>query len=272
MQFRRLAVLLAAIAMPALGVGTAHAATPRWAALSVAAIQPGVMTETAGGQCTANFVFYDASHVYIGQAAHCAGTGGETDTNGCTAGSRPLGTPVTVEGATRSGTLAYSSWLTMRAFGERDRDVCEYNDFALIRLDPADASRVNPSVPFWGGPTGLNTTGTGLGQAVFSYGNSGLRLGLDLLKPKQGVSLGDGGSGWTHTVLTVTPGIPGDSGSAYLDASGRAMGVLSVLNILPLVGTNGVGDLSRELSYLRSHTFLTVSLATGTEPFRGPLL
>ncbi|MCW2567634.1 MAG: hypothetical protein JWN54_1731, partial [Mycobacterium sp.] len=32
--------------------------------------------------------------VYLGQAAHCAGTGAATETNGCTAASRPLGTPV----------------------------------------------------------------------------------------------------------------------------------------------------------------------------------
>ncbi len=48
-----------------------------WAPAASAAITPGVQTNTDGsGQCTANFVFTDAAaNVYIGQAAHCAGTG-----------------------------------------------------------------------------------------------------------------------------------------------------------------------------------------------------
>ena len=102
---------------------------------------------------------------------------------------------------------------------------------------------------------------------MYSYGNSSLRLGLTQLSPKRGLSLGDDGGGWTHTVYTVTPGIPGDSGSALLNASGQAIGVLSTVAIAPLAGSNGVGDLAHELAYLNSHTSMSVSLATGTEPF-----
>lgn len=71
------------------------------AAASTAPIRPGVQTFTKGGQCTANFIFRDATSTYIGQAAHCSGTGAATSTNGCTSGSLPLGTPVTVTGASR---------------------------------------------------------------------------------------------------------------------------------------------------------------------------
>ena len=46
-----------------------------------------------------NFVFAEGSTVYLGQAAHCSGTGGQTETDGCTSGSLPLGTPVEVTGA-----------------------------------------------------------------------------------------------------------------------------------------------------------------------------
>lgn len=126
---------------------------------------------------------------------------------------------------------------------------------------------MNPSIPHWGGPNGINTTGTPTGQTVYSYGNSSLRLGLTILSPKTGLSLGDAGAGWSHDVLTVTPGIPGDSGSAFLDASGRAVGVLSTLQILPLAGSNGVGDVSRELNYVASHGGPSVQLALGTEAF-----
>jgi hypothetical protein len=226
------------------------------------------MTFTAGAQCTANFVFYDGTSVYIGQAAHCSGTGAATETDGCLAQSLPVGTPVEVDGASQPGTMVYNSWITMQALGETDPNTCAYNDFALIRLDPADAGKVNPSIPFWGGPTGL-ATATSLGETVYSYGNSSLRFGISQLSPKKGASLGDEGGGWSHTVYTVTPGIPGDSGSAFLSSNGSAVGVLSTVALAPLTGSNGVGDLSRELSYLASHTSFSITLALGTEPFDG---
>jgi hypothetical protein len=203
--------------------------------------------------------------VYIGQAAHCSGTGGSTETDGCTSGSLPIGTPVDI-GGVATGTLVYNSWLTMQVLGETDADTCAYNDLALVQLSAADAAKVNPSIPFFGGPTGVGGA-TALGDNVYSYGNSSLRFGLTQLSPKRGVSLGDDANGWTHTVYTLTPGIPGDSGSAFLNASGQAIGVLSTVAIAPLALSNGVGDLAHELAYLNAHTGLNVTLANGTEPF-----
>jgi hypothetical protein len=225
-----------------------------------------VQVVSPAGQCTANFVFYDQRDVYLGQAAHCTSDGEVTDLVGCDTPSLPLGTPIAIQGASKPGVLAYNSWRTMRAVGETDADACAFNDLALVRIDPADVGKVNPSVPHWGGPTGLST-GTALGQAVYSYGNSRLRLGLALLSPKSGVSLGDTNHGWNHATFTVTPGIPGDSGSAFLDAGGRALGVLSAIVVAPLAGANEVGDLRRELAYLHSHVSKDVELALGTEPF-----
>jgi hypothetical protein len=268
---RTLATLVTATCLALAAAGTA-AAAPTWAPAATAPIHPGVQTYTEGGQCTANFVFFDASDtVYLGQAAHCAGTDGNTATNGCEAATLPVGTPVEVDGASAPGTLAYSSWATMQSGGETDADTCEFNDIALIRLDPADAAKVNPSIPFWGGPTGIADT-TALGDTVLSYGNSSLRLGITALSPKQGTSLGASGGGWTHEVYTVSPGIPGDSGSAFVDAEGKAFGVLSTLQLAPKPAANGVSDLSRMLAYMQSHGGPAVTLATGTEAFTGPLL
>ncbi len=256
--------ILAVVAMP-----TQAQAAPPWAPAATAAIHPGVMTFTQGAQCTSNFVFYNgANDVFIGQAAHCAGTGGSTETNGCDSGSLPLGTPVEVDGASQPGTLVYSSWLTMQANGETNANACQYNDFALIRLAPGDYNKVNPSIPVWGGPVSLGAT-TALGDTVYSYGNSSLRLGLAQLSPKTGYSLGAAAGGWTHDVYTLTPGIPGDSGSAFLSANGAALGTLSTVAIAPFPASNGVGDLSREVSYMLSHGGPNVQLALGTEPFVG---
>jgi hypothetical protein len=241
-------------------------AASAWAPAGQAKIHPGVMTFTGGAQCTSNFVFSDGSGVYIGQAAHCSGTGGATDTNGCNSGSLPTGTAVEIDGATRPGTLVYNSWLTMQARGEANADTCEFNDLALVRVDPADVSQVNPSIPGFGGPTGVG--GSAVGQTVYSYGNSSLRQGVAQLSPKQGVVVQTAGNGWSYTVYTVTPGVPGDSGSAFLNGSGQAMGVLSTLQILPTAGSNGVGDLRHELDYMHANSsFSSVQLEPGTQPF-----
>jgi hypothetical protein len=261
---------LAAVAIALLAAPGASAA-PTWAPAGSAAIHPGVMTYTDGAQCTANFVYYDASDVYLGQAAHCSGTGSSTDTNGCTAKSLPVGTKVDI-GGSQPGTMVYNSWVTMQQLGEKDPDTCQYNDLALIKVDPADAGNVNPSIPFWGGPTGV-TAAVPDQAKVLTYGNSSLRLGVSQLSPKQGLQLTQDSGGWNHQVYTVTPGIPGDSGSAFSDAQGRAFGVLSTVQLAPEAGSNGVGDVSRELDYLHAHTSFTgATLATGTTAFRGPLL
>ena len=73
----------------------------------------------------------------------------------------------------------------MQANGETDADTCAFNDLALIKIDPADVGKVNPSVPFWGGPTGLATS-TALGDEIVTYGNSSLRGGITQLSPEGG--------------------------------------------------------------------------------------
>jgi hypothetical protein len=263
--FRNARVLIAVVSTFAFA-GLLPASAGAWAPAATATVHPGVQTVTAGGQCTANFIYTAGGNTYIGQAAHCASTGAATDTDGCLAGSLPLGTSVQVTGASRPGTLAYSSWLTMQANGESNADTCAYNDLALVKLDPADVPKVNPSVPGFGGPTGVGGA-SATGDDVFSYGNSSLRFGVTQLSPKRGIVVSTEGNGWSRTVYTVTPGIPGDSGSGFLNGSGQAIGVLSTVAIAPLAGSNGVGDLSRELAYARAHGLADLQVVNGTEPF-----
>jgi hypothetical protein len=259
---RVLIAVVATVAVAAIAPSTAGA----WAPAATATVHPGVQTVTAGGQCTANFIYTAGGNTYIGQAAHCSSTGAATDTDGCLAASLPLGTSVQVTGASRPGTLAYNSWITMQANGESNADTCAYNDLALVKLDPADVGKVNPSVPGFGGPTGVGGT-SATGDDVYSYGNSSLRFGITQLSPKRGIVVSTDGNGWSRTVYTVTPGIPGDSGSGFLNGSGQAIGVLSTVAIAPLAGSNGVGDLSRELAYARAHGLSDLAVANGTEPF-----
>lgn len=267
LRVKLIAAFSLAIAVFILLPGSASA----WAPAGTAKVHPGVQTFTEGAQCTSNFIFQEGSTVFIGQAAHCSGTGGQTETDGCTSASLPLGTRVEVSGASKKGTLAYNSWLAMQAAGEKDPDTCAYNDFALVRLDPADVGGVNPSVPAYGGPTAVGSAG-GTGSTVFSYGNSELRLGIAKLSPKQGTVIQNEGGGWSHIVITLTPGVPGDSGSGFMNEAGQASGVLSTLQIAPLAGTNGVGDLAKELAYARAHGFPNLQLVPGTQPFNPSLV
>jgi hypothetical protein len=270
------AVLLAAAVLSAPQANAAQT----WAPAATAKIHPGTMMYTQGAQCTANFVFTDdAGATYVGYAAHCAGLGEATDTDGCLAESLPLGTRVTFnEGGSLvsegtqvgAGTLVYSSWLTMHQLGTTDANTCAYNDLALVKVDAADVAKVNPSIPFWGGPTGIDTDGTATGDRVWTYGNSSLRFGVSQLSPHTGISLGDDAAdgGWSHPLYTVTPGVPGDSGSAFVSEGGRAIGTLSTLGLAPLPASNNIGDLGKELAFAQAHSGIGgLQLVNGTEPF-----
>ena len=273
-------------AQPAAAAGTRSLSdsglSPRaaWAPASSATIHPGTMMYTAGAQCTGNFVFTDAAgNTYLGYAAHCAGTGSSTDTNGCQTDSVPLGSHVDLtndgnllgEGTiVGHGTLAYSSWITEHQLGTSNANTCAFNDLALVRIDAGDVSKVNPSVPFWGGPTGIDNDGTAAGDRVWTYGNSSLRAGLSPLSPHTGISLGDDAAdgGWSHPLYTVSPGIPGDSGSGFMTQSGQAIGVLSTLGLAPLPASNNIGDLAQELTFAQAHSGIAgLQLVHGTEPF-----
>jgi hypothetical protein len=91
--------------------------------------------------------------------------------------------------------------------------------------------------------------------------------GQTQFSPIRGTSLGDDGNGWSHNVIGFRPGIPGDSGSGFLNANGKAIGVLSTISFAPVPASNGVGDLAHELAYMHAHTSLRATLVRGTQSF-----
>lgn len=270
-----LAVVASLAAAPVAGVETVGP-EPEWAPAGEATIYPGRQVRTESGQCTSNFIFLEVTtdaagvehlaDVLIGMAAHCAGTDGNTETDGCEAGSLPLGTPVEITGAVQPGTLTYSSWLAMQNGGPTPPGACLGNDFALVSLHEDDWASINPSLPFWGGPVGVGDA-TDPGESNYSFGNSGLRLGIEALGPKQGVTVDMTNSDWTHVAYAVSPGVPGDSGSGTLDSNGAAIGVTSVIYAAPYPAGNGLTDLGKALAYANAHTGGDHRLVNGTEPF-----
>ena len=242
-----------------------------WADADEATIHPGVWHN--GSSCTANFIFTRVDpdgylvDVLIGTAAHCVSV--SSGTNECTDEADPIGIEVDVDGATNPALHAYNATTTMQAVNEDDTDTCNANDFAMLSLHPADWSRVNPSIPDHGGPVALNTTGTTLGATIYSWGNSSLRFGLRATSPKRGVAIETNEGGWNHLHYAVSPGIPGDSGSPFLDGNGRALGYLSTLALAPFTGSNNANDLSRAIAYARANdpAMAGLQLALGTEPW-----
>ena len=103
--------------------------------------------------------------------------------------------------------------------GESDPDACAYNDFALVGSTPPTPPPSSRRCPVSAGPPG-SATRAAPASTVCSYGNSSLRGGVTLLSPKQGTVVQNDPSGWSHDVHTATPGIPGDSGSGFLNATG----------------------------------------------------
>lgn len=286
MRYRLALVLAAALVTGAAAPSPAAADTTAqpwpvyeewtWADADEAPIHPGVQTRVEGGQCTSNFIFVQVQNVdgvdyltdvLLGYAAHCAASTGNA--NECLDEAYPVGHPVDVQGAEHQASVAYNASLTMIRVGEDDPDTCFNNDFGLVRLHRDDWANVNPSLPVFGGPVAVNETATSVGDEVYAWGNSSLRFGVEETNPKQGQSMGTDSSGWNHNVYTVTPGVPGDSGSGYLDLDGNALGVVSTVELAPFPGSNNIVDVRLALQYAVHHEpdLANLRLEPGTEEF-----
>ena len=133
--------------------------------------------------------------------------------------------------------------------------------------------KVNPSVPGFGGPTGIGqprrhrldtSTPTATRRCAAAVTQLSPKQGkvVDALRPAAGA----------RRVYTVTPGIPGDSGSGVPQRDRRRrLGTLSTVAIAPLAGSNGVGDLAKELAYCSATAAPAASVVNGTEPFQPSL-
>ena len=247
--------------------------------MSKATITPGVQMVTKGAQCTGNFVFTDArDRVYVGYAAHCAGRGEATDTNGCQTRSVALGTPVTfVKGMSVAtpgttvgrGTLAYSSWIDMRRRGLNGGPACDYNDFALVRV----ASGVGASTSTRRCRSGAAPAGSARARSRPAAGSTptatpGCAAAPSRWPPRP-VPRSAGPAGAGRTTPTPSPRASrATPARGFLDAQGRAFGVLSTVAVAPLPASNGLGDLYREVRYAQKHSGIAgLRLVAGTKAF-----
>ena len=148
--------------------------------------------------CTANFIFASGSTRYVGTARHCVDR---------------IGQEVTMQVDTT--TIAVVGTVSHMTSGEG----VPGNDWALIRIDPAVASKwgVSPAVPGVGGPNGIYTACDV--TPVVHYGHGyGAAVAQGKLEGGLATNWNSTGFGWTGF------GAPGDSGSPVLTADGRAAG------------------------------------------------
>ena len=241
---------------------TNASAPATWASPDAAKIRPGIQVISSAGQCTSNFVYTsrDNKTAYIGIAAHCV------------TGSK-VGDEVDIGPGVARGTIAYSSWYMTghsdpgpggseagaSCSKEKDASTCNYNDFVLVAIAASDRASVSPSMMHFGGPTALAASGAvQMLDKVLTYGNSGLRGGVDQASWKEGY-VADHSDSWTVSVDTVTPGIPGDSGSGVMTGDGKALGIFVTLNG---DGSGGVTVLDKAIAWAATHGGPDVQLAT----------
>jgi hypothetical protein len=223
----------------------------------VGRVGPGTQLVTAGRSCTANFVFRDAAHrTYLGYAASCA-TRSATTAGACSARPLPSGTPVRLADRGRTlgyGELGYSSLRALRRAGVSDPATCAANDFALVRIRGALARRVSAAMPYWGGPTGVGALPTA-GTTVFGLArpSSAART-----IPRAGQVSAAAGS--AATVTTLLPSTRAERGSGFLDAQGRAVGILTGPSA---TGANAVASLADAVAYAAAHGVPGLSLVQG---------
>lgn len=157
----------------------------------------GIKSET----CTGGFIFRRKGRYALGAAGHCAPLGATV-----TAYVRPPNTSGGPPGLYSIGRVILSSGSAAPAG----------SDFALIRIDKKFNSWVDPSMPFWGGPSGAYVDSA---PSPVTYVGHGLATGA-AGAPRAGYA-----DLFERNVFSfVGLSGPGDSGGAVLTASGLAAG------------------------------------------------
>jgi hypothetical protein len=186
-------------------------------------------------------VWADGATRYLGAAGHCFLAEGTTATHGSGADFDASGVRVFVcvsncsfggqTGFTLTGDLVELGAVAYARQTDVDGDVG--NDFGIVTIPPALASRIRPSMPVFGGPT--TTATVALGQPVCHYGNGVLVGESFVTMARVGVGGGSTAKYWMGDLAAA----PGDSGSAVVtcelsgtDLVGRgAAGVLTHLGV-----------------------------------------
>jgi hypothetical protein len=222
--------------------------------------------------CTAGFVFNGADGTrYLGAAGHCFLPENKTATHGTGADYDAQGTTVRVcvaacvfggvSGDVFSGTLVQLGPVAY-ARQELGDDEIGY-DFGVVRIPSSLAAQVRPSMPVWGGPTGVQDVAAGSLVCHYGQGVGAGETFVTMARTGIGIRADDGA--WLANAAVT----PGDSGSALeVCAAGAdgirgqgAAGIVTHLRYAP-VGNAAGTTLSRAVS-LAAEANLSLTVATG---------
>lgn len=183
-------------------------------------LSPGDQLETDAGLCTLGFLVADPNGLYFTTAGHC----------------------IDVDQVARSpdvGEFGRGVFHYLEPDNDSPQDGSPGDDFGLIRIHEGAYASLNPKMCGWAGPTGIYTDTPG-GGMLRLYGH-GLVFGeFQQTRAREATLIENDGDAFYF----VGPGVPGDSGSAVLHEDGRAMGVLTHLQIGG-TSTNGGTHLDR---------------------------
>jgi hypothetical protein len=168
--------------------------------------------------CTANFIWANGGTRYLGAAGHCFIPEGTTATHGVGADYSAAGVEVSVcvsncsfggqTGFIVTGTMVRLGAVAYARQTAADGDVG--NDFGVVTIPAALASRIRASLPVFGGPDSVEDVT--LGQPLCHYGN-GVGVGETFLTmARVGVGGGSTATYWMADMLSA----PGDSGAAVV--------------------------------------------------------
>ena len=172
-------------------------------ATAAVTLQPGAYHETDAGSCTLNFAYSGGGKTYLGTAAHCVAS---------------IGQSVRDIDGTAFGKVAFIG----------DQDVTQW-DFAFIEVDPEDLGRVSPAVKghpaFPKGSTVAADTLTGDTIQLSGYG-----LGYDTTPVTQERRQAIMGFDDAELYDVSGPIHWGDSGGPLVHVkTGKALGIVSRL-------------------------------------------
>ena len=173
------------------------------AAQAAVTLQPGAYHETDAGSCTLNFAYTGGGKTYLGTAAHCVAS---------------IGQSVRDIDGTDFGKVAFIG----------DQNVTEW-DFAFIAVDPEDLGRVSAAVKGHPGfPTGSTVPAdTLIGDSIQL---SGYGLGYDTTPATQEGRQALMGTDDAELYTVSGPIHWGDSGGPLVHiGSGKALGIVSRL-------------------------------------------
>jgi hypothetical protein len=216
-------------------------------------------------QCTAAFVFSDATSQYLGSAGHCFLPEGKKGTHGSDADYDASGVVVEacVSGCSFggfTGQIIQGTFVTLGSVAyARSGGIGE--DFGVVRIPPELTPQVRAAVPVWGGPSAVSDDVSGfvcyfgrgivVGEVFATMGRVGYGLGADT--DGSFTAAGPLGSGDSGAALeTCTPG--GDAQAAGIITHGAGATDPAVTGIL--LGTT----VSKALAMAARDAVLTLSV------------